>query len=65
MIDNIVSVNEAAQMLGVTRMRVYHMITSGALPARKLNQKAFAIRLSDVARLKEHREKKGIFTHAR
>jgi excisionase family DNA binding protein len=63
--ETILSINEAAEVLGVSRIRVYQMVTRKELPSFKFNGKFIAIRLSDVERLKQDRAARGLFGSAK
>ncbi len=53
MADDLVSVPEAAAMLGVNRIRVFERIRQGSLPAQKIGNR-WAIHTSDVRRIMHH-----------
>jgi excisionase family DNA binding protein len=53
MADDLVSVPEAAAMLGVNRIRVFERIREGSLPAEKVGNR-WAIQTSDVRRIMHH-----------
>lgn len=53
MADALVSVPEAAAMLGVNRIRVFERIREGSLPAEKVGNR-WAIHTSDVRRIVHH-----------
>lgn len=53
MADDLVSVPEAAAMLGVNRVRVFERIREGSLPAQKVGNR-WAIHTSDVRRIVHH-----------
>jgi excisionase family DNA binding protein len=53
MADDLVSVPEAAAMLGVNRIRVFERIKEGSLPAEKVGNR-WAIHKSDVHRIVHH-----------
>lgn len=49
--DNLISLTEAAGILGLTRKRVYDYIKDGRLPAQKIGT-TYAIREKDLEKVK-------------
>lgn len=52
-----VSVNEAAEQLGLTVGRIRQLLLAEELPGVKVNEKAWAIAQKDLDRFKKNREK--------
>lgn len=49
-IGNLLSVGEAATIIGVSTARVRQMLIAGDLPGKKLNRRAWALYRRDVER---------------
>ncbi len=52
--DNLLSVMEAAEKLGVSRWRVNQFINEGRLPAKKIGR-SYVIKESDLEKLQERK----------
>jgi excisionase family DNA binding protein len=55
--NNLLSVSQVAARLGVSRQRVFELITKGRLPATKVGE-FYVITLSDVVAFEERRAKR-------
>jgi excisionase family DNA binding protein len=60
-LQDYVSTVQAGEILGVSRIQVFHWIKSKTLPGTRFGGKIYMIRRSDVERLKADRERKGKF----
>lgn len=52
-IDDLVSVDEAAKIIGCTDGRVRQMLIEGRLEGQKLNKRAWGIRRAEAERLRD------------
>lgn len=56
---DLVSVSEAAEILGCTEGRIHQLLRAGTLPGKKLNERAWAINRADIESLAETPQTRG------